>query len=56
MWSEMSYNQYKLTFSEKLENEPDFDEDVFSYYTSAKIIANHFVEKVTREKDLIGTE
>lgn len=50
MWSEMSYNQYKLTFLERLENEPDFDENVFSYYTSARIIANHFVEKKTKRE------
>lgn len=54
MWAEMSYNQYNLTFSEKLETAPDSNEDVFSYYFSEKIIANEYVEKVTKG-DLVGT-
>lgn len=45
MWSEMSYNQYNFTFSEKLETEPDFNEDVYSYYFSEKLIVNNYVEK-----------
>ena len=30
MWSEMSYNQFNLTFLERLETQPDSDEDVFA--------------------------
>ena len=55
MWAEMSYNQYNFTFSEKLETEPDFNEDVYSYYFSEKIIANNHVEKMTGVM-WIGTE
>lgn len=48
MWSEMSYNQFKLTFSERLEIIPDFDEYVFSYYFSERVAATEYVEKVTK--------
>lgn len=48
MWSEMSYNQPELSFSEKLETEPDFDESVFVYYPSEQFIANNYVDKVTK--------
>lgn len=47
----MSYNQYNLTFSERLESRPDTDEDVLSYYfsdSSDKLIAVEYVEKVTK--------
>ena len=48
MWNEMSYNRFNMTFLERLENTPESDEDVFSYYFSEKIIANEYVEKVTK--------
>lgn len=48
MWSEMSYNRFNLTFLEKLENAPDSDEDVFSYYFSERMVVNEYIDKVTR--------
>ncbi len=48
MWSEMSYNQFNLTFLERLETQPDSDEDVFSYYFSERMVINEYIDKVTR--------
>lgn len=48
VWSEMSYNQFNLTFLERLETQPDSDEDVFSYYFSERMVINEYIDKVTR--------
>lgn len=52
MWNEMSYNRLNFTFSERLETEPDYDENVFLYYGSQKLIINHFITKVTKKDGL----
>lgn len=44
----MSYNQFNLTFLERLETQPDSDEDVFSYYFSERMVINEYIDKVTR--------
>lgn len=55
MWAEMSYNKCELTFSEKLEIEPEFEESVFSYYFSEVVFVADYLKRLTRG-DAIGDD